>query len=112
MGSTVDDAVSGEAIAGLIWRRVKNKAAAAVRVIEVVLMMVPRFLLSGMMREEEEEEEALMEAEESLKGDDDEGGGVLKESEMMGCGNDGWWGLRERLRGCLAMDSIFFLLSS
>jgi hypothetical protein len=25
----------------------------------------------------------------------------------MGFGNDGRWGLRERLRGCLAMDSIF-----
>ena len=42
MGSTVDDAVSGEAIAGLILRRVKNKAAVAVRVIEVVLMTVLR----------------------------------------------------------------------
>jgi hypothetical protein len=47
----------------------------------------------------EEEEEALMEVEESLKGDDDEGGGVLKEREMMGFGNDGRWGLSERLKG-------------
>jgi hypothetical protein len=57
-----------------------------------------------------EEDEALIEVE-SLKGDD-EGGGVLKVRETMGFGNDGRWGLRERLRGCLAMDSIFFLLSS
>lgn len=43
MGSAVDDdAATGEAIAGLELKRVKNNKAAAVRVMEVVLMMVVR----------------------------------------------------------------------
>lgn len=42
VGSMVDDAATGAAIAGLTWRRVKSKAAAAVRVMEVVLIMVVR----------------------------------------------------------------------
>lgn len=84
----------GAAMAGLIWNRVKNKAAAAARVAQVVLTRGFRVLESWDLGFLGMEDKALMTNELDGQECDDGGvglGGFLNEREENDRGNDGRW---------------------